>query len=63
MIISSEIDKVEKVEILIKAADKVQKSILRAFARTRAKNNGSIIFRSILDIYCTFLKHNYSTLD
>ena len=37
MIISSEIEKVEKVEILIKAADKDEKSILRAFARTRAK--------------------------
>jgi phosphate uptake regulator len=37
MIISSEIEKVEKVEILTKAADKDQKSILRAFARTRAK--------------------------
>jgi hypothetical protein len=39
MIISSEIEKVEKVEILIKAADKDEKSILRAFARTRAKND------------------------
>jgi hypothetical protein len=37
MIISSEIENVEKVENLIKAADKVKKSILRAFARTRAK--------------------------
>ena len=38
MIISSEIENVEKVENLIKAAGKSGKSILRAFARTRAKN-------------------------
>ena len=38
MIISSEIEKVEKVENLIKAEGRCQKSILRAFARTRAKN-------------------------
>ena len=37
MIISSEIENVEKVENLIKAAGRCQKSILRAFARTRAK--------------------------
>ena len=37
MIISSEIEKVEKVENLIKAAGRYQKSILRAFARTQAK--------------------------
>ena len=50
MIISSEIEKVEKVEILIKAADKDEKSILRAFARTRAKNglnhNVSLSFKT-----------------
>jgi Xaa-Pro aminopeptidase len=39
MIISSEIKNMEKVEILTKAADKVEKSILRAFARTRAKKS------------------------
>ena len=38
MIISSEIEKVEKVENLRKKLRSVQKSILRAFARTRAKN-------------------------
>ena len=38
MIISSEIENVEKVENLIKTGGKSQKSILRAFARTRAKN-------------------------
>ena len=38
MIISSEIKNMEKVEILIKVAGKDEKSILRAFARTRAKN-------------------------
>jgi hypothetical protein len=38
MIISSEIEKVEKVEILRIKDYKSQKSILRAFARTRAKN-------------------------
>ena len=37
MIISSEIKNVEKVKILIKVSGKSQKSILRAFARTRAK--------------------------
>ena len=37
MIISSEIENVEKVENLIKTGGKSQKSILRAFARTRAK--------------------------
>ena len=37
MIISSEIENMEKVENLIKAAGKSGKSILRAFARTRAK--------------------------
>ena len=37
MIISSEIENVEKVENLIKAGGRYQKSILRAFARTRAK--------------------------
>jgi hypothetical protein len=36
MIISSEIENVEKVENLIKTGGKM--SILRAFARTRAKN-------------------------
>ena len=41
MIISSEIENVEKVENLTKAAGKSEKSILRAFARTRAKNNGN----------------------
>ena len=39
MIISSEIENVEKVENLTKAAGKYQKSILRAFARTRAKKS------------------------
>ena len=38
MIISSEIERVEKVENLIKAFGKSEKSTLRAFARTRAKN-------------------------
>jgi len=38
MIISSEIENMEKVENLIKTGGKVKKSILRAFARTRAKN-------------------------
>ena len=38
MIISSEIKNMEKVKILFKAVDKVEKIILRAFARTRAKN-------------------------
>ena len=38
MIISSEIENVEKVENLIKDRGKSGKSILRAFARTRAKN-------------------------
>ena len=38
MIISSEIENVEKVENLIKTGGKSEKSILRAFARTRAKN-------------------------
>jgi hypothetical protein len=42
-IISSEIENVEKVENLIKAADKVKKSILRAFAKTRAKNHSGWI--------------------
>ena len=37
MIISSEIENVEKVENLIKTGGKIEKSILRAFARTRAK--------------------------
>ena len=37
MIIPSEIENGEKGENLIKAAGKVEKSILRAFARTRAK--------------------------
>ena len=37
MIISSEIENVEKGENLMKAAGKSGKSILRAFARTRAK--------------------------
>ena len=40
MIISSEIENVEKVENLRKKLRSVQKSILRAFARTRAKNFG-----------------------
>ena len=43
MIISSEIENVEKVNNLIKAAGKYQKSILRAFSRTRAKNQKSSI--------------------
>ena len=38
MIISSEIEKVEKVENLGKRVGKGQKSTLRAFARTRANN-------------------------
>ena len=38
MIISSEIENVEEVENLTKTGGKSQKSILRAFARTRAKN-------------------------
>ena len=38
MIISSEIENVEKVENLSKDKGKSGKSILRAFARTRAKN-------------------------
>ena len=38
MIISSEIENVEKVENFGKSVGKYQKSILRAFARTRAKN-------------------------
>ena len=38
MIISSEIENVEKVENLTKKITKPEKSILRAFARTRAKN-------------------------
>ena len=37
MIISSEIENVEKVENLIKHVRENEKSILRAFARTRAK--------------------------
>ena len=37
MIISSEIENVEKVENFIKTGGKIEKSILRAFARTRAK--------------------------
>ena len=37
MIISSEIENVEKVENLTKDPGKSGKSILRAFARTRAK--------------------------
>ena len=37
MIISSEIENVEKVENLTKKITKPEKSILRAFARTRAK--------------------------
>ena len=41
MIISSEIEKVEKVENLRKKLRSVQKSILRAFARTRAKKHES----------------------
>ena len=41
MIISSEIENLEKEENLIKSAGKVEKSILRAFARTRAKNQKS----------------------
>ena len=39
MIISSEIENVEKVENLTKKITKPEKSILRAFARTRANNN------------------------
>ena len=42
MIISSEIENVEKVENLIKSVRENQKSILRAFARTRAKKKDSI---------------------
>ena len=42
MIISSEIENVEKVENLIKDRGKSGKSILRAFARTRAKNCSDI---------------------
>jgi hypothetical protein len=38
MIISSEIENVEKSGKFGKSVGKVQKSILRAFARTRAKN-------------------------
>jgi hypothetical protein len=40
MIISSEIENVEKVENLRINVWEKQKSILRAFARTRAKNGG-----------------------
>ena len=39
MIISSEIENVEKVENFGEMAGRYQKSILRAFARTRAKND------------------------
>jgi hypothetical protein len=39
MVISSEIENVEKVENLIKTGGKCHKSILRAFARTRAKKS------------------------
>ena len=39
MIISSEIENVEKVEKIGESVSKSQKSILRAFARTRAKNH------------------------
>jgi hypothetical protein len=42
MIISSEIENVEKVENLIKKGGKRQKSFLRAFARTRAKKSDDI---------------------
>ena len=45
MIISSEIENVEKVENLIKAAGRYQKGILRAFARTRAKK---------INLYCSY---------
>ena len=38
MIISSEIENVEKVENFGEKVGKSEKSILRAFARTRAKN-------------------------
>ena len=44
MIISSEIENMEKVENFIKAAGKSGKSILRAFARTRAKNQSNSMF-------------------
>jgi hypothetical protein len=40
MIVSSEIENVEKGENLIKDIWESEKSILRAFARTRAKNPG-----------------------
>ena len=42
MIISSEIEKVEKVENLIKSVSKSGKSILRALAGTLAKNANHI---------------------
>ena len=45
MIISSEIENVEKVENLIKVAGKDEKSILRAFARTRAKKCSTTYLR------------------
>ena len=44
MIISSEIENVEKVDNLTKAAGKSEKSILRAFARTRAKNENLMMY-------------------
>ena len=49
MIISSEIENVEKVENLTKKITKPEKSILRAFARTRAKKGSHVVldYRSI----------------
>ena len=55
MIISSEIENVEKVENLTKDPGKSGKSILRAFARTRAKN--SINFYGLYTGIYNF--HNY----
>ena len=46
MIISSEIENVEKVENLIKTGGKREKSILRALARTRAKKLEYLVFDS-----------------
>ena len=53
MIISSEIENVEKVENLRISVGKSGKSILRAFARTRAKNR--------LKYFFVFLKSTWST--
>ena len=51
MIISSEIENVEKVENLIKSVSKTGKSILRAFARTRAKK----AVQSSFKIWCLII--------